>query len=100
MFQSEWEGLALDSSVLESLLERAARASRLVGYIDEHARDAIVGPLGDSVDEMVHVLSELLGNPDVVARVPIACSSFATEVVTRDVHVGEVGEAVDVVGTP
>jgi hypothetical protein len=94
--------LTVDSSVLESLLERAAQASRLVGYIDEHADDAIVGPLGDSVDEMVHVLSEFLGNPDVIGRVPSACPSFATEVVTRDVHLGggDVGEAVAVGGTP
>jgi hypothetical protein len=51
---------------------------------------------------MVHVLSELLGNPDVVGRVPSACPSFATEVVTRDVHLGggDVGEAVAVGGTP
>ena len=77
--------LTIDSSVLESMLERAARASRLVGYIREQAADVIVDPLGDSVDEIVHVLSELLGNPDVVARVPNACPSFAIEVVTRDV---------------
>jgi uncharacterized Fe-S cluster-containing protein len=81
--------LAIESTILESLLARAAHASRLVGYIDERAGDTIVKPLGDSVDEIVHVLSELLGNPHVVARVPSACSSFATETITRDVAIAD-----------
>jgi len=72
--------LILDSALLEHLLERAATASRLVGHIDERAGATLVGPLADSIDEIVHVLSELRGNPHVVvASVPSTCS-FAVDI--------------------
>jgi len=76
--------LTIECTVLESILERAARASRLVGYIDKRARDTIVEPLGDNVDEIVHLLSELLGNPELITTVPSACAAFGTESVARD----------------
>lgn len=79
--------LSLDSAILEHLLERAATASRLVGNIDEDERVGVtlVRSLGDSVDEIVHILSELLGNPDVVI-VPVSstCSPLAADVVAHD----------------
>lgn len=83
--------LTLDSAILEHLLERAATASRLVGHIDERVDVTLVGSLGDSVDEIVHVLSELLGNPQVVV-VPVSsvCSSLTADVVAH----GDVGTQV------
>jgi len=93
--------LTLDSAILETLLERAATASRLVGCIDERAANTIIGPLGDSIDEVVHILSELLGSPHVVVTVPGACASFATEIATRDcVTGGGTGELVPPGGAP
>lgn len=76
--------LTLDSAILEHLLERAAMASRLVGHIDERVGVTLVGSLGDSVDAIVHVLSELLGNPHVVfVLVPSSSSSTAGDVVAH-----------------
>lgn len=76
--------LLLDSAILESLLARAATASRLVGQIDGRAGGTLVGSLEDSIDEIVHVLSELLGNPHVVvAPVPRACSVFTVDIATH-----------------
>jgi hypothetical protein len=79
--------LTLDSSILEHLLERAAAASRLVGHFDERAGVTLVEPLADSIDEIVHVLSELLGSPQVIiAPVPSTCSSCAVDLAAhRDV---------------
>jgi hypothetical protein len=76
--------LILDSAILETILERAATASRLVGHIDERAAIAVIGPLADSIDEVVHVLSELLGNPHVVVTVPSARSSSVSEIAAQD----------------
>lgn len=80
--------LTLDSAILEHLLARAVTASRLIGHIDERAAGPLVGRLEDSLDEIVHVLSELLGNPHVVvAPVPTTCSSLALDIATH----GDVG---------
>jgi hypothetical protein len=83
--------LLLDSAILEHLLARAVTASRLTGQIDERAGGTIVGSLEDSIDEIVHLISELLGNPHVVvAPVPSTCSSFAVIIGTH----GDVGAQV------
>lgn len=74
--------LLLDRPILEHLLARAATASRLVGQIDERAGGTIVGSLEDSIDEIVHVLSELLGNPHVVVAPVPSGSAFAVDVAT------------------
>jgi hypothetical protein len=56
--------ITLDRSTLEKLLNHAASAARLVGYIDD---DIAAGPLGDHVDAIVHGLTELLGGPHALA---------------------------------
>jgi hypothetical protein len=77
--------LTLDRATLETILERATSAARLVGYIDEPAVDGFVRTLADNVDEIVHTVTELLGNPHLIAApVPNARSRFAPDVVTRD----------------
>jgi hypothetical protein len=67
----------VDRAVLIGLLAHATSAARLVGHLD----DAIAGgPLADHVDTMVHVLSELLGDPcSIAASVRCAHSTVATE---------------------
>jgi hypothetical protein len=75
--------LTLDSAVLEALLERATMASRLVGHIDESPAP-VIEPLADSIDEIVHTLSELLGDPCTVTTAPGAGSSPSSVVVYRD----------------
>jgi len=57
----------LDSSILESLLQRAASAARRVGHIDDGVFTA-VGPLADDIDRIVHTLTELLGSPLIAAH--------------------------------
>lgn len=73
--------LTIDRAVLVGLLAHATSAARLVGHLD----DAIAGgPLADHVDAMVHVLSELFGDPGagvIAASVHSAHSSLATEAV-------------------
>ena len=56
----------LDRAILEHLLERAATASRLLGHADEHISATLVEAAADTVDEIAHVLGELLGNTHVV----------------------------------
>ncbi len=55
--------LSIESVALELLLEHAVSASHLVGHIDKRAAASIVKEL----DEIVHTLTELPGNPCVVA---------------------------------
>ena len=77
--------LTLDRATLETILERATSAARLVGYIDEPAVDGFVRPLADNIDEIVHTVTELLGNPHLIAApVRSTRSRFAPDVVTRD----------------
>jgi hypothetical protein len=76
--------LTLDRATLETILERAMSAARLVGYIDEPAVDGFVRPLADNIDEIVHTVTELLGNPHLIAGpVRSTRSRFAPDVVTR-----------------
>lgn len=78
--------LTLDTTTLEKLLAHAASAARIVGSIDEIVGGAFaVGLLADDIDAIVHQLTELLGNPDLVA-VPawIARARFAPDVTTPD----------------
>jgi hypothetical protein len=69
--------LSVPRTALADLLERAASAARIVGHIDAPA----VEPLADHIDAIVHELSELLGNPHLIAApVPSARSTFALDV--------------------
>ena len=69
--------LNIERAVLEKLLHNAAAASRLIGHLDDNVGGAAVGPIADRVDEVVHTLSELLGDPEtVVTAVPEACFVF------------------------
>lgn len=70
--------LIVDRAVLEALHKRAASAAYRASYI----ADAEV--LGDEMDVIVHVLSELLGNPHLrVGAVPDTCPRFDADEVTR-----------------
>jgi hypothetical protein len=73
MGDNDNDSLTLDRSVLEKLLEHAAAAARIAGHLDAPA----VEPLADHVDALVHGLTELLGDPHLVAApVPSARPSF------------------------
>jgi hypothetical protein len=73
--------VTLDTAVLETLREHAASAARLVSYLDDGVDSAsAVGPLADHVDEIFHTLSEILGNPHLVAApVSSACVTFTPD---------------------
>lgn len=77
--------LTLDSAILETVLKRAMSAARLVGYIENGVGDGLeAGLLADEIDAIIHELSELLGNPCLIAApVPSSRSTFASDVVTR-----------------
>jgi hypothetical protein len=77
--------VTLDTAVLRRLLQQAASAARLVGHMDDDVpATAAIGPFADTLDEIVHTLTELLGDPHVItARVPNASSTFAPDVVMR-----------------
>lgn len=55
-------------------------ASRLVGHIDECSATSVIEPLADSIDEIVHVLGELLGGAHIAAMAQGArsCDSAAS----------------------
>jgi hypothetical protein len=59
--------ITLDTAVLETLLNHAASAARLVGHLDDAI--AAAGPLADHIDAIACELSELLGNPHPVPSV-------------------------------
>ena len=82
----------LDRAILEHLLERAATASRLLGHADEPTSATLVEAAGDTVDEIAHVLGELLGNPHMV--VAPRSGVGATCAVDVAAH-GDVGMRVD-----
>lgn len=74
----------LDRAILEHLLERAATASQLLGHADEHSSATLVEAAGETVDEIVHVLGELLGNPYVVVSARSCIDASCTvDVATR-----------------
>jgi len=80
--------LIIDRAILEALFERAVSAARRVSCIeDKVAHDLDVGdvdPLADEIDAIAHDLSELLGNPDLIAaHVPRARTTFEYGAVTR-----------------
>jgi hypothetical protein len=65
--------LTIDRATLEKLLRHATSAARIVGHSDA----LTAGPLVDHVDAIVHELSELLGNPHLIAApVPSARPSY------------------------
>lgn len=73
--------LTLDRSTLERLLQYATSAARIAGSID----DVPIGPLADLIDAIAHELSEVLGNPHLVAApVPSARASFVLDLVPQD----------------
>jgi hypothetical protein len=66
-----------ERTALVKLLAHAASAARIVGHSDALA----ACPLAEHVDAIVHELSELLGNPHLIAApVPIARPMFALDV--------------------
>ena len=74
--------LTLDRAILETLLKHAMSAARLVGSIDDGA--LAIGPLADDIDAIVHELSELLGNPHLIASpVPSARPTYEDDEPTR-----------------
>lgn len=80
--------LILDSAILEALFERAVSAARRVSYIEDTVAHGLavgdVDPLADEIDAIVHDLSELLGNPDLIGvHVPRVRSTFEYGAVTR-----------------
>jgi hypothetical protein len=78
------EKLTFDKSILEKLFGHAAAAARIIGHLDD---TIAVGPLADHVDAIVHELSELLGEPHLIAApVPSARSTFGADVVTQRIE--------------
>jgi len=77
--------LTLDRAILDTLLKHAMSAARLVGSIDDGDGGALaVGPLADDIDAIVHELSELLGNPHLIAApVPSARPTYDDDEPTR-----------------
>jgi hypothetical protein len=78
--------ITLDRAILAMLLKRAASAARRVGYIDDGVDGALaIGSLADDIDAIVHELSELLGNPHLIAA-PLSSGNltFAPDVVMQD----------------
>lgn len=72
------EACTIPKATLEEFLNHAACAARIVGHLDGAIAD---GPLGDHVDELVHGLTELLGDPHMLAApVQGARSTFALDV--------------------
>ena len=55
--------ITLDSTILEVLLGQAAQASHLVGHLDVHDADAIVGPHADSVGSSASLTFAIHGLP-------------------------------------
>jgi hypothetical protein len=62
------EGLTVARSVFAKLLHHAASAAQLVGHLDDGAHPELVRQIDEHVDTIVHELTELLGDPDAVAR--------------------------------
>ena len=60
--------ITLDRSSLENLRHHAASAAQLVGHLDDGAHAELIGQLGDHVDAVVHGLTEILGDPRVLAE--------------------------------
>ena len=56
--------ITIDVATLQGILHHAASAARLVGHLDGAIAE---GPLGDHLDEIVHKLTELLGDPHTLA---------------------------------
>jgi hypothetical protein len=74
--------MQIDTEILETILIHATSASRLAGRIaDASDRAIVIDALTASIDEIVHELSDLLGNPHpIAAAVPRARSTFALDV--------------------
>jgi hypothetical protein len=54
--------LPLERFVLETLLDHATAAARLVGHLDECREDLLVGPLSDHIDAIAYELNDQLGD--------------------------------------
>jgi hypothetical protein len=66
--------LTVNSSILEQLLHHAAFAAHLVGHLDDNPPPDLIHKLGDHVDAIVHGLTELLGDPQILAAPDAAAS--------------------------
>ena len=60
--------LTVDRATVENLRHHAAFAAHLIGHLDDDAHRELIRQIGDRVDTIVHELTELLGDPDAVAR--------------------------------
>ena len=71
--------MQIDTQFLETILTQAKSASRLAGVITDASNRAIViDELTSSINEIVRMLAELLGDPAPIDEpVPSARSSFA-----------------------
>jgi hypothetical protein len=68
----------VDRTLLLDLLAHASSSARIVGHLDD---TPAVEQLADDIDAIVHRLSELLGNPHLIAApVPSARPTFALDV--------------------
>jgi hypothetical protein len=67
---SELPGHALQvpKPVLVALLAHASSAARIVGHLDGRDGSPAVERLADHIDAIVHGLSELLGDPHLIAQ--------------------------------
>jgi hypothetical protein len=66
------ERLTVARSVLANLLDHAAFAAHLVGYLDDKAQPELIRQLGDRVDAIAHELAELLGASSGLAELDAA----------------------------
>jgi hypothetical protein len=73
--------IPIPEPILVDLLAHAASAARIVGHLDD---SIAVGPLADHVDAIVHELSELLGNPHVIAAPVPSTQASRTISITID----------------
>jgi hypothetical protein len=60
--------ITVDRTTLEKLRDHAVFAAQLVGHLDDKAQPEFIRQLGDHVDAITHELTELLGDPDAIAR--------------------------------
>jgi hypothetical protein len=76
--------LPLERFVLESLLDHATAAARLVGHLDDCREDLLVGLLSDHIDAIAHELNELLNDPRRISSPLVGERSVLAATTARD----------------
>jgi hypothetical protein len=80
--------IAIDSTVLDSVLKHATSAAQRIGHIDNPALDA----LADDIDTIVHELGALLGHPHLrCSTMREAQAPYARPLVRRIVELETLG---------